>query len=100
VRVGRSDGSEPHLLFGGNVGGPVAVSPDEKWIAAATGSEIRLWPMPDMSKPPLHTLPLPELLAKLHELTDVQVVGDGSAPGKGYRIDTGPFTGWKTAPTW
>ena len=29
------------------------------------GSEIRLWPMPDLSRPPLHTLPHDELLAKL-----------------------------------
>jgi len=26
---------------------------------------IRLWPMPDLSKPPLHTLPREELIAKL-----------------------------------
>jgi WD40 repeat protein len=101
VRVGRNDGSEPHLLSGVNrasVG--LAMSPDGRWVAAAPGSEVRLWPMPDMSKPPLHTLPLPELLAKLHELTNYSVVGDGSTPGTGYRLDLAPFPGWKTAPTW
>jgi hypothetical protein len=56
--------------------------------------------MPDVSQPPFHTLPRPELLARLHGLTDFQVVGDGSAPGKGYRVETGPFRGWKTPPTW
>jgi hypothetical protein len=56
--------------------------------------------MPDTSKPPLHTLPLPELLAKLNDLTNYQVVGDGSAPGKGFRVEPGRFPGWKAPPTW
>jgi WD40 repeat protein/predicted Ser/Thr protein kinase len=100
VRVGRKDGGEPHLLFGGSSGGGVAISPDGRWIATGSGSEIRLWPMPDLSRPPLHTLPLPELLTKLNDLTNYQVVGDGSAPGKGYRVEAGAFPGWKTPPTW
>jgi WD40 repeat protein len=100
VRVGRKDGSEPHLLFGGSSAGPAAISPDGRWIAASSGSEIRLWPMPELSKPPLHTLPLAELLAKLNDLTNYQVVGDGSTPGKGYRIESSGFPGWKTVPTW
>ena len=80
VRVGPIDGSEPHLLPGH--GGPVAtvaVSPDGKWIASAAGSEIRLWPMPDVSKPPLHTLPYAELMAKLQSLTNLRVVEDPAA---------------------
>jgi hypothetical protein len=28
------------------------------------------------------------------------VVGDGSTPGKGYRIESSGFPGWKTVPTW
>ena len=45
----------------------LAVSPDGRWIAAGSGSEdiIRLWPMPDVAKPPLYTLPLDELLEVL-----------------------------------
>jgi WD40 repeat protein len=99
VRVGSSDGSAPHLLTGGGAMGGVVISPDGRWIASAHGAEIRLWPMPDMSKPPLHTLPLPELLAKLHELTNIELVGAGS-PGEDYRIEFGRFPGWKTPPTW
>ena len=99
VRVGRSDGSEPHLLLGGDTRGPVDVSPDGRWVATAHGSEIRLWPMPDVNNPPLHTLPLLALLAKLDELTNVRVV-DAPSSVTGYRTEFGSFPGWKTAPTW
>jgi WD40 repeat protein len=57
VRVGRLDGGEPHLLIG--AGGRVtslAFSPDGRWVASTAGNDIRLWPMPDLTKPPLHTL--------------------------------------------
>jgi WD40 repeat protein len=100
VRVGPIDGGEPHLLPGH--GGPVttvAVSPDGKWIASASGSEIRLWPMPDVSKPPLHTLPYAELMAKMQSLTNLQVVED-SAAALGYKVEVGPFPGWKDVPAW
>ncbi len=100
VRVGRPDGSAPHLLFGHT--GPVvtvAVSPDGRWIASAAGSEIRLWPMPDIAKPPLHTLPHGELMAELQALTNLRVVEDPAA-ATGYKLDIGPFPGWKDAPTW
>jgi WD40 repeat protein len=100
VRVGRISGEEPHLLLGHS--GPVtdvAVSPDGKWIASASGAEIRLWPMPDVSKPPLHTLPHDELMARLGSLTNLRVVED-AASTTGYRLDIGPFPGWKDVPTW
>ena len=100
VRVGWSDGDQPHLLLGH--GGPVtalAISSDRRWIASASSGEIRLWPMPDLSKPPLHALPHAELLAKLRELTNLQVLEDSSSPG-GYTLEVGPFPGWKDVPTW
>ena len=53
--------------------------------------------MPDLSKPPLHTLPYDELLAKLKSLTNLRAVPD-SASGTGWRIEVGPFPGWETAP--
>jgi WD40 repeat protein len=104
VRVGPADGGEPHLLLGHSVAvnwmnNALAISPDGRWIASAAGDEIRLWPMPDVTKPPLHTLPLDELVAKLHELTNVEVVADEASPG-GYKIEIGPFPGWKNVPTW
>jgi len=59
VRVGRLDGSEPHLLLGHERGriAAVAISPDRKWIASALGREVRLWPMPDLDRTPFHVRP-------------------------------------------
>ena len=100
VRVGRISGEEPHLLLGHS--GPVtdvAVSPDGKWVASASGAEIRLWPMPDLSRPPLHTLPHDELMARLGSLTNLRLVED-AASATGYKLEVGPFPGWKDVPTW
>jgi WD40 repeat protein len=57
----------------------LAFSPDGRWIASTAGNDIRLWPMPDLSKPPLHTLPHDELLAKLKP-DERRVVEDPAAP--------------------
>ena len=76
VRVGPLDGGEPHLLYGHtDVVWNVAVSPDGRRIASgSTDGTIRLWEMPDLAKPPLHTLPHDELLAKLKSLTNLRAV--------------------------
>ncbi len=101
VRVGpASERTSSTLLL--RHSGPVrsvAVSPDGKWIASASGSEIRLWPMPDLARPPLHALPRQELLAKLRALTNLEVVPDPAAP-TGWKLEVGPFPGWKDVPTW
>jgi len=100
VRIGPVTGEEPHLLLGEM--GPVralAVSSDGRWVAAMDGAGVRLWPMPDMTKPPLHTLPHQELLAKLDSLTNLRVVPDPSS-ATGWKLDVGPFPGWKDVPTW
>jgi WD40 repeat protein len=101
VRVGRVSGGDPHLLVGhkGTVN-YTAISPDLRWVAT-TGEDntLRLWPMPDLSKPPLHTLPQPELLAKLRSLTNLRVVRDPSSAA-GWKVEIGPFPGWKHMPTW
>jgi hypothetical protein len=48
---------------------------------------------------PFQTLPNDELLAKLRALTNLRVVPDaGSATG--YRVEIGPFPGWKKLPEW
>lgn len=55
--------------------------------------------MPDVSKPPLHTLPYDELLEKLRRLTNLRVVPDPGSP-TGYRVEPGPFPGWADMPEW
>jgi serine/threonine protein kinase/WD40 repeat protein len=100
VRVGPITGEEPHLLLGheGMITS-VAVSPDGRWIASATEESIRLWPMPDVTEPPLHTLPYGELMAKLDALTNLRLVR-AAAASSGWKLDIGPFPGWKEAPIW
>jgi WD40 repeat protein len=100
VRVGPVTGEEPHLLLGHR--GPLsalAISPDERWIASVSDESVSIWPMPDVTKPPLHTLPHAELLAKLDAFTNLRVVRDSSS-ATGWRLDVGPFPGWKDVPTW
>ena len=77
----------------------VALSPDGKWLASASGSEMFLWPVPDLSKPPLHALPHDELLAKLGSLTNLRAVRDETSD-TGWTIEVGPFPGWRDVPTW
>jgi WD40 repeat protein len=101
VRVGRLDGAPPHLLLGheGMVQ-KIAISPDLKWIASAgQDSTLRLWPMPDLEEPPLHTLPHDELLATLESLTNLRAVRDPES-ATGWTIEVGPFPGWKEVPEW
>jgi len=76
------------------------VSPDGKWIASIGWDlTIRLWPMPDFSRPPIHALPRDELLAKLRSLTNLRVVEDPDSLS-GWKVEVGPFLGWETVPTW
>ena len=51
------------------------------------------------SKPPLHTLPRDELIAKLKTLTNLRVVRDEDSP-TGWKVEVGPFPGWETVPEW
>jgi WD40 repeat protein len=101
VRVGPVTGEEPHLLTGHGTYVPsVAVSPDGQWIATgANDGTIRLWPMPDFSKPPLHSLPREELVAKLKTLTNFRAVRDPTS-SLGWEIEFAPVRGWETVPDW
>ena len=100
VRVGWATGEEPHLLIGhGEYVNALAFSPDGRWLASASGDEILLWPMPDLSKPPLHALSHGELLAKLKTLTNLRAVRDPSSD-TGWKVEIGPFPGWREVPTW
>jgi hypothetical protein len=70
-------------------------------LRAALGDDdtIRLWPTPDLSKPPLHALPRDELIAKLKSLNNLRVVRDEESP-TGWTLTHDPFPGWGTAPEW
>jgi len=101
LQVGSADGSEPHLLYGhtSNVTA-IAISPDSRWIASGDQfGEVRLWPMPDVSRPPLHTLPHDVLIAKLKTITNLRAVRD-SETAAGWKIEVDPFPGWETVPAW
>ena len=100
IRVGTLTGEEPHLLLGST--GPCSgeVSPDGRWVAASgADGTIRLWPAPDLSRPPLHTLPREALLAKLGSLTNLRAVPDPGSDS-GWRVEIGRFPGWATVPEW
>ena len=73
----------------------VAVSPDGRWIASGSGHDeaIHLWPMPDVSEPPLHTLPLEELIARLKAVTNLRTVPT-DRERTSYRHEASPFPGW------
>jgi len=58
---------------------------------------FRLRPMPDLSKPPLHTLPHDELIAKLKSLTNLRAVPDPAAEN-GWKIELDKFPGGKKSP--
>jgi WD40 repeat protein len=101
IRVGPINGEEPHLLLGheGTIFG-LDVSPDGRWIASSSeDGSVRVWPMPDVTKPPLHTLPREELLDVLHRLTNFRAVEDPST-ASGYSIEYDPFPGWRDYPEW
>jgi WD40 repeat protein len=100
VRVGPVTGEEPHLLLGHKNAFSLAVDPLGRWIASVVDrNTICLWPMPDLSKPPLHTLPRSELLAKLKSLINLRLVPDEESP-TGWTLTHEPFGGWETVPTW
>jgi hypothetical protein len=90
VRAGPAGGEEPHLLLAHDTHAAAAVSPDGEWIFSAAGQELLMWPMPDLSEPPLHTLPLDELLSELRAMTNVRVVED-SESAEGWSLEVGPF---------
>jgi WD40 repeat protein len=93
-------GEEPHLLLRHTSQvTALAVSPDGRWIGSARDGALCFWPMPDVTKPPLHTLPHDELMAKLDSLTNLRVV-PAPTSATGWKLDLGPFPGWKDVPTW
>ena len=101
IRVGPVSGAEPHLLLGHEASVfNLAIDPLGRWIASGgQDGTLRLWPMPDLSKPPLHTLPREELIEKLKTLTNLRLVHDEGSP-TGWTLTHDPFPGWAEVPTW
>lgn len=100
IRVSPADGGEPHLLLGHRQAVDVSVSPDGLWIVSTSlDGTMCLWRVPDISKPPLHTLPGEELIAKLKALTNLRVVHDEQS-ATGWKTEVVPFPGWETVPEW
>jgi len=101
IHVGPISDEEPHLLLGHE--GPIynlAIDPKGRWIASqGQDRTLRLRPMPDLSKRPLHTLRRSELIAKLKTLTNLRVVRDPNS-ATGWKLTHDPFPGWETVPTW
>jgi WD40 repeat protein len=102
VQVGPVTGEPPHRLPGHYGNNTMALfHPNGKWILTI-GEEgtLRLWPVPDLSKPAFRTLPYDELMARLRSLTNYRVVKDESDP-TGYRIEYGPLPDWQQGvPEW
>ena len=85
LRIGPAAGGEPHLFFG-VTGSPqrVAVSPDGRWVAASgERSRTRLWPVPDVTRKPLHRRSHEEVLATLRSWTNLRAVKDPQSPTVG-----------------
>ena len=101
IRVSRVGSGATHLLLGQQ--GAIyslAFSPDGRWLAASGEAQaIRLWPVPDVSKTPMHLLPLDTLLATLRSHTNLRAVRNDAAD-TGYVLEPGPFPGWSTPPAW
>ena len=99
LRADRVAAGEAHLFPGSFALAVLAISPDLKWFASTSADgTLRLWPIPDLDQPPLHTLPRDALIAHLKSLTNLRAIRDAKS-SNGWSIELGPFPGWKNIPS-
>ncbi|MCM2316024.1 MAG: protein kinase [Thermoanaerobaculia bacterium] len=102
LKVCKSSGGEPHLLFGHSAGmvWEVTTTSDGRWIVSAgNDGTIRVWPTPELEKSPLQALPHAQLLDLLRSLTNLRVVSQ-PASATGYATQAETFRGWHAPPRW
>jgi WD40 repeat protein len=112
IARGSGDGSltvwstseqKPQVLWihDGRVGEP-RISPDGTLIATVVDDgTVRLLPMPDLRREPLHLLPHDEFSTRLKKLTNLRAVPtDENFTGYILEVDASAYRGWAEVPEW
>jgi WD40 repeat protein len=100
IQIGNVSGPGRHRLYGHEAPASAWFSGDGRQLASwGRDGIVRIWPVPDLSRPSLDAQPLAELLAKLDTMTNHKIVHDEESLN-GWAEETGPFPGWAEVPEW